>query len=138
MSSLRPDSNKPVDDTAPNGTDARLQAMLPDAVGQAVIVTDPEGKVTYWDRAAERLYGWSAEEVMSSLIMEITPSEELAKQAKEIMSGLMAGGSWLEEFIVCRKNGTTFTAHVTDNPVQDEEGALVAIIGVSTGSASSR
>jgi PAS domain S-box-containing protein len=66
--------------------------MLPDAVGQAVIVTDPEGKVTYWNRAAERLYGWSAKEVMSSLIMEITPSEELAKQAEEIMSGLMAGG----------------------------------------------
>jgi diguanylate cyclase (GGDEF)-like protein/PAS domain S-box-containing protein len=132
MSLLRSDANKPADDTVPGGTNASFQARLLDAVGQAIIATDPEGKVTYCNRAAEKLYGWSAEEVMGRLIMEVTLSEELAERAEEIMSELRAGRSWSGELEVRHKDGTTFTAHVTDTPVYDEQGALVAIIGVST------
>jgi PAS domain-containing protein len=35
----------------------RFQARLLDAVGEAVIATDLEGKVVYWNRAAEELHG---------------------------------------------------------------------------------
>src|SRR5882724_11211746 len=35
----------------------RFQACLLDHVQQAAIVTDPEGRVVYWNRAAEQLYG---------------------------------------------------------------------------------
>src|SRR5215212_2788495 len=38
----------------------RFQARLFDAVGQSVIATDLEGKVIYWNRVAEELYGWFA------------------------------------------------------------------------------
>ena len=91
MSLLRPDLNKPADDTAPSGTDASFQARLLDAVGQGVIATDSEGKVLYCNGAAERLYGWSAEEVMGRFIMEVTSSEELAERADEVMCALKAG-----------------------------------------------
>src|SRR5215218_2212581 len=110
----------------------RSHALLLDAVGQAVIATDPQGKVIYWNRAAQQLYGWSAEEAMGRPIMEITPSEDLMEQAEEIMTELMAGRSWTGEFVVRRKDGTTFPAMVTDTPVHDDRGALVAIFGVST------
>src|SRR5215213_9683788 len=132
MSLFRADLDKSADDTPPGGTNASFQARLLDAVGQAVIATDPEGKITCWNRAAERLYGWSEEEVMGRLIMEVTPSEELAERAEQIMFELRAGRSWSGELEVRRKDGTTFTAHVTDTPVEDEEGALVSVIGVST------
>src|SRR5215211_5218950 len=110
----------------------RFRALLLDAVGQAVIATDPQGKVIYWNRAAHELYGWSAEEAMGRPIMEITPSEALMEQAEEIMTELMAGRSWTGEFVVRRKDGTTFPALVTNTPAHDEEGNLVAIIGVYT------
>jgi PAS domain-containing protein len=42
----------------------RFQAKLLDAVGQAVIATDLEGKAICWNRAAEEIYGWSKEEVV--------------------------------------------------------------------------
>ena len=38
-------------------TKTGFHARLLDAVGQAVIATDPQGKVVYWNRAAQRLYG---------------------------------------------------------------------------------
>jgi PAS domain S-box-containing protein len=110
----------------------RFQARLLDAVGQAIIATDPQGRILYWNRAAEELYGWSKEEVMGHPIVEVTPSEEMLECAEEIMSELRAGRSWSGEFVVQRKDGSTFPAMVTDTPVHDEQGNLEGIIGVST------
>ncbi len=126
--------HSPMHDAAQKGAEGgiRFQAKLLDAVGQAVIATDPEGKILYWNRAAEELYGWSEEEVMGRSIIEVTPSEDLVERAEEIMGELMAGRSWSGEFEVHRKDGTSFPAMVTDRPMHDEEGNLVAIIGVST------
>jgi diguanylate cyclase (GGDEF)-like protein/PAS domain S-box-containing protein len=109
-----------------------FHARLLDSVGQAVIAADPQGKVIYWNRAAQELYGWSAEEAIGRPIMEVTSSEDLMEQAEEIMTELMAGRSWTGEFVVRRKDGTTFPALVTDTPAHDDEGNLVAIIGVYT------
>src|SRR5215216_2537086 len=110
----------------------RFQARLLDAVGQATIATNPQGRIIYWNRAAEELYGWSKEEVMGRPIVEVTPSEEMLERAEEIMSELRAGRSWSGEFVVQRKDGSTFPVMVTDTPVHDEQGSLEGIIGVST------
>src|SRR5215217_1262189 len=110
----------------------RFQARLLDAVGQAIIATNPQGTIIYWNRAAEELYGWPKEEVMGRPIVEVTPSEEMLERAEEIMSDLSAGRSWSGEFGVQRKYGSTFPAMVTDTPVHDEQGNLAGIIGVST------
>jgi PAS domain S-box-containing protein len=110
----------------------RFQARLLDAVGQAIIATNPQGTIIYWNRAAEELYGWPNEEVMGRPIVEVTPSEEMLERAEEIMSELRAGRSWSGEFVVQRKDGSTFPAMVTDTPVHDEQGNLAGIIGVST------
>jgi PAS domain S-box-containing protein len=58
----------------------RFQRRLLDAVGQAIIATDLQGRIIYWNRAAEELYGWSTEEVMGRPIVEVTPSEELREE----------------------------------------------------------
>src|SRR5215213_4303404 len=110
----------------------RFQARLLDAVGQAIIATNPQGTIIYWNRAAEELYGWPKEEVMGRPIVEVTPSEQMLERAEEIMSELRAGRSWSGEFVVQRKDGSTFPAMVTDTPVHDEQGNLEGIIGVST------
>jgi PAS domain S-box-containing protein len=110
----------------------RFQARLLDAVGQAIIATNPQGRIIYWNRSAEELYGWSNEEVMDRPIVEVTPSQEMLERAEEIMSELRAGRSWSGEFVVQRKDGSTFPIMVTDTPVHDEQGNLEGMIGVST------
>src|SRR5215204_5067775 len=110
----------------------RFQARLLDAVGQAIIATNLQGRIIYWNRAAEELYGWSKEEVMGRPIVAVTPSEEMLERAEEIMSELRAGRSWSGEFVVQRKDGSSFPVMVTDTPVHDEQGSLEGIIGVST------
>ena len=116
------------------GSDERLrfQAQLLDAVGQAIIATDLQGTVLYWNRCAEGQYGWSAQEVMGRALHEFLISEDFWKSAEEIMSQLRAGRSWSGEFAVRRKDGTPLWVEVTDTPVRDDGGNVVGIIGVST------
>ncbi|MDY7015821.1 MAG: PAS domain S-box protein, partial [Cyanobacteriota bacterium] len=109
----------------------RFQAHLLEAVEQAVITTDLEGKITYWNRYAELLYGWTAAEVLNRSILDVTTAETTKGQATEIMVRLQQGKSWCGEIQLQRKDGATFYAIVTDSPIYDESGTLIGIIGVS-------
>jgi diguanylate cyclase (GGDEF)-like protein/PAS domain S-box-containing protein len=110
----------------------RFQASLLDEVGEAVIAIDLEGKVVYWNRAAEGLYGWSAREAMGRPSIEVTASKELWERADEIMSELRAMRSWAGEYQLRRKDGTLFPALINVTPVHDKEGNLVGMTSVST------
>ena len=108
-----------------------FQASLLDAVGQAVIATDLQGQIIHWNRYAETLYGWRADEATGRNIIEITPSFATAAQAEEIMGQLATGESWMGEFVVQRRDGSSFPAQVIDSPIYDEEGRQIGIVGVS-------
>lgn len=109
----------------------RLQANMLDAVGSAVIATELDGRVIYWNRAAEALYGWSPSEALGRNIEDLILAAQAREEALAIMERLRAGDVWSGEFLVQRKDGTTFPALVVDSPVSSATGELVAIIGVS-------
>ena len=112
--------------------DVRFHAELLEAAGQAVIATDLEGRVLYWNPAAERLYGWTRDEAVGRPVEELTVLEEARDDAAEIMAKLRRGETWQGEFQVRRKDGSTFTALVANSPLLDGEGRLTGIIGASS------
>ena len=83
-----------------------FQANLLGAVGSAVIATDLNGIVLYWNPAAEQLYGWSASDALGRNVMEVAPAPQSQEQAGEIMKQLATGKSWSGDFLVQRKDGT--------------------------------
>jgi PAS domain S-box-containing protein len=109
----------------------QFQAKLLNSIGDAVIATDLQGAITYWNRAAEELYGWSSGELLGKLVTEILPSSQNMEEAREIFFRLTKGISWSGEFDVQKKDGTVFHAHVTDIPIVDENGTVTGILGVS-------
>ncbi|HEV3469101.1 MAG TPA: PAS domain S-box protein, partial [Pyrinomonadaceae bacterium] len=109
-----------------------FRARLLDTVEQAVIATDADGRITFWNRHAEKLYGWGAAEVLGRNVVEVTPADASREQAGEIMSCLSAGQTWSGEFLVRRRDGTAFPALVTDSPILDDAGRLVGVVGVSS------
>jgi len=109
----------------------RFAANLLKTVGQAVIATDMNGRVIYWNNAAEKMYGWTADEARGRNIIDLTPAQQSKEQAIEIMNELIGGHTWSGEFMVQGKEGTVFPAFVSDSPVYDRQGKLAAIIGVS-------
>ncbi len=108
-----------------------FQAKLLDEVEQAVIVTDLEGKIIYWNNYAQVLYGWSISDVIGKSIIEITIPSMTKEQIAEIMSFLAQGNSWSGEFEVQKKNGDSFPAWIIDSPIHDAQGKFIGIIGLS-------
>jgi PAS domain S-box-containing protein len=107
------------------------ESRLLDALGDAVIITDPQGQIASWNRGAEELYGWTADEAVGRNIIDVTPSELSRPQAEEILGQLARGEAWQGQFLLRRRDGSTFVARVSDAPLLDAEGNLRGIIGVS-------
>ena len=108
-----------------------LATRLLDTVEQAVVVTDGEGRISYWNRFAETLYGWSAAEVYGRHVLEVLPSLEDGGRAAEAMSRLRQGESWSDEILKRRRDGTVFPAWALLAPILDADQRLVGIIGIS-------
>jgi PAS domain S-box-containing protein len=109
----------------------QFQAHLLGTVEQAVIATDVEGKILYWNSFAERLYGWTAAEAVGANVLDVVSSGSSREMAAEIFSRICQGESWSGEFEVRRKDGTVFPALVTDSPIFKSDGQLVGVVGVS-------
>jgi PAS domain S-box-containing protein len=108
-----------------------LERAVIDALHRSVIVTGVEGEVLLWNRAAEELYGWSEQEVLGRPILEVLVPEQTREIAESIFAILASGQAWRGDFTVQRRDGQPVRIHAVDQPVLDEQGKLVAIVGVS-------
>jgi PAS domain S-box-containing protein len=113
----------------PFGFVVRLASELDNTI--AVIVTDLAGVVTYWNGYAETLYGWSAADAIGTPIEDLTVGPVTQAEAEEIMASLRQGMHWLGGFEARRRDGGLINVHVMDAPVVDDNGDLVAIVGLS-------
>jgi PAS domain S-box-containing protein len=102
-----------------------------EALGQALIVTDPDGVVILWNHAAETLYGWTSEEALGRNIRDLTVPDVAVPAAEQIMAAVRDGRTWSGGFPVRDKTGDIFPALVTDAGLY-RDGRLVAVVGVST------
>ncbi len=106
-------------------------ASLLSAMADAVVVTDPEFRVTAWNPAAEQLYGYSAEEMLGRSTREVIVSED--EPARDhVVDDLVRTGSVRFELAARRKDGTTVDVAVTATAtaVRDVSGELVGYLGV--------
>jgi two-component system cell cycle sensor histidine kinase/response regulator CckA len=109
----------------------RFQAQLLNAVQQAVVATDPDGIVIFWNDFARKLYGWTPEEAVGKMIQELTPSPFLREHGGEIGQRDAAAESWTGEFLMQGKSGKPFPALITTSPVLDQRGTILGYVRVS-------
>jgi PAS domain S-box-containing protein len=109
----------------------RFQAGLLDAVDQAVIATDTEGIITYWNRFAEGLYGWSAPEVIGRNILDVTRAQGSPRAAAEMRSRWQHGKRWTGECLVQHRDGRNFPVLVTDSPIYNSQEVLIGVVRIS-------
>ena len=111
-------------------TDTFGATELLHALGKAVIATRLDLTVAFWNQAAERLYGWTAEEALGQSIRDLSVPDVGQEIADDIMTAIRAGGSWSGGLLVRRKDGTVFPALVTDSGIY-RNGELIGIVGIS-------
>ncbi|MGI8811230.1 MAG: PAS domain S-box protein [Pyrinomonadaceae bacterium] len=102
-----------------------------DALENAIIITDLDGVIAYWNRAATELYQWTADEAIGRGIVELFMFAPTAEKAYEIMNLLRRGQSWKGDFTVSRKDGTSLPISVTNSPLYDDKDVLIGIVGLS-------
>nr|WP_272874829.1 PAS domain S-box protein [Roseomonas marmotae] len=102
----------------------RRVAILEDAIDFAIIVTDPQGEVTGWNRGAEHILGWTAAEMLGqSLVRIFTPEDRAAGQMDAEMRDALAHGTASDERWHLRKDGTRLWASGTLMPLRGPGGA---------------
>ena len=110
----------------------KFKANLLKTIGQAVVATDLDGIVNYWNTAAENIYGWKREEALGKDAAILTPADTNQKQVEEILNLLKKGQTWTGEFEVWRKDKTKFPVRVSNSPVYDDDKNISGMIGISS------
>ena len=108
-----------------------FHSNLLDMISQAVIATDLEGRITYWNRFAETLYGWQASEIIGASLMDTIPAPIWIDKARTVMKKLRRGETKSGEFLVRRKDGTEFPAIVLTTPIRDPQGNFAGVVRIS-------
>ncbi len=105
-------------------------ARLIDSARQAVVATDANGTLTYWNRFAEMLYGWSADEVMGRHLVEMTCVEAESQHARQILRRVHDGAPWIGQLRARQRSGQEIGTFALRAPLF-EEGRVIGIFGVS-------
>jgi len=92
-------------------SEARQRAIFDSASEMAIVVTDTAGKVTDWNVGAERILGWSAEEMRGQTVERIfTPEDRAAGRARQEMALVLDEGHAKDVRWHLRKDGGRFYA----------------------------
>jgi PAS domain S-box-containing protein len=106
------------------------QASLLDKAQDAILVRDLEHQIRYWNQSAERLYGWSAEEVVGRSILPLLYGDSTSYFNAH--DKLLAEGEWVGELEQITKDGRAITVEARLTLVRDEVGNAKAVLSINT------
>jgi PAS domain S-box-containing protein len=112
---------------------AFLHAVV-DAAAEGIIGIDEHDCIRVFSPAAERLYGWTAAEVIGQPVWMLVPAE-LAGRARGLRDNLAAGRTVEGETVALRKDGTPTPIRLTASPIRGDDGryrgAAVTVLDLS-------
>ncbi len=108
----------------------RHRAELLDLAHDAIIVTDMEGRIIFWNRGAEKIYGWTPDEVEGSVIYELLKTRSLPS-FNDLNSILLDQNTWEGELEHTTKDGRTLSILSRWVFQRDEAGNPIAIMRIN-------
>jgi len=109
----------------------QYQQLLLDNALDAIIGTDGNYHIRYWNASAERLYGWKAEEVLGKKIEKIVRMDMPYKQRMEIRRKSREKGFWRGEVVQYDRKGNPIHVEMAVRDLYDESGRLIASVGIN-------
>lgn len=109
------------------------QAALLDIATDAILVRDLNSNIRFWNKGAERLYGWKASEAIGKNANELLyRNQALINQLSEIQESLTKTGSWQDELHQVTKSGQEIIVSSRWTLVRDDEGQPTSLLVVNT------
>ena len=101
------------------------RARLLDLTHDAVIINDLEGQILYWNRGAEQLWGWSAEQALGRRVQELMLRNDLWLQKRR---ELLATAAWQSEVASTTRDGKHVEVAFRSALERDASGQPIAIL----------
>src|SRR5579875_2818295 len=98
---------------------ASLVAALVEAAEDAIVTTTPAGVVTGWNRAAERIFGYAAAEMIGRPVALLAPPGRAAEM-DELLARIGRG-----------EDGRVFPVALTVAPIRDAAGGLIGVLRIT-------
>ncbi|MEV0896076.1 PAS domain S-box protein [Actinoplanes sp. NPDC049802] len=123
-----------VDDGGAPGRDEHAGAVLSSVVSSAadaVIVCDPQGRITLWNAAAERIYGYRQGEVRGRPVSMLYPPE-VAEHNLSVFRRALAGEPTAQlDTMRLRRDGKRLPMRMSFAPVTESDGSVTGVVSVA-------
>jgi two-component system cell cycle sensor histidine kinase/response regulator CckA len=107
-----------------------LQTAI-DASSEAVLITDSTGTIVYGNPAVETMTGYEVLEIVGRKVESLGSGVAKDEKDKQLWKTIMAGSSWMGEFLNQRKDGTTYYQRAMISPVRDNEGKISHFVSIA-------
>ncbi|MGO9585247.1 MAG: ATP-binding protein [Limisphaerales bacterium] len=109
------------------------QARLLDLAHDAIVARDMEDRILYWNKSAERIYGWTAQEAAGRKVEDLLPKDGLdASKYAEARKTILETGYWHGEFAARTKSGKEVFVEARWTLVRDGQGAPKSVLEIGT------
>lgn len=112
-------------------TQLAYYARLLENMQDAVIASDPEFRITAWNRGAERLYGWTAAEVLGHAVRDVIGSMLSEEQRARSIQELMTTGRFRDEVVTYHRSGTTIQTDTIVTTLYGDAGQIIGYVAIN-------
>ena len=109
----------------------REQAALLDQAQDAILVRDLEQNILFWNKGAERIYGWTAEEAIGRNAAELLLKEP-SVPFENARRAVIDKGEWSGEIHQIRRDGAEIAVESRWTLVRSDQGAPTSILVINT------
>src|SRR5579884_1232788 len=110
---------------------ARYRILVEAVTDYAIFMLDPSGVVTSWNAGAQRIKGYTPQEIIGQHFSRFYTEEDRASGLPERVLAAAAKGKFEAEGWRVRKDGTRFWAHVVMDPIHNHAGELTGYAKVT-------
>jgi PAS domain S-box-containing protein len=125
---VQPDSKASFQEIVAHDIDANLAKNLLDQAPDAVIATTPEGQVLFWNRGAETVFGYAADEARGKTLHQLIIDPARIEETLALLRECLASGDTTREIIRKRKDHSPIYVDTTAKAVRDTTGAVQYVL----------
>jgi PAS domain S-box-containing protein len=110
---------------------AAFQARLLEYVNDTIISMDLDLTILSWNRSAQRLYGWTADEAIGNRIVDLLKTKYLMHSRDHLITTLRETGRYEGQVIHHHKDGTPITVLTSVGVLPDDDGTATGYISIN-------
>jgi len=106
------------------------QKALLDKTQDAIVIFEPEGRILYWNKGAERIYGWTSDQAVGRFVGEFIHSD--LHKFRDVNKLVMDTGEWSGEMHHLNRERHELIVESRWWPVRDKDGRAKSILVINT------